>query len=99
MCIDGLRLRLHLSAILARKGWQQKRLALEAGMPDSTISQYTSGKRRPNIERLVKLADALDISTDELLDRGDTGELLSIWRILTPEQQFRLLEMAKSMKE
>ncbi|GMQ58959.1 hypothetical protein AN1V17_33560 [Vallitalea sediminicola] len=41
------------------------------GIAESTISLYESGKRNPNKELLIKIADNFNISTDYLLGRTD----------------------------
>lgn len=45
----------------------QTELAHRAGLKPSAISQYESGERRPSYEALIKLASALQVSTDYLI--------------------------------
>ncbi len=56
-----------INAALARANKKQKELAQELNVPDNTISYFTSGKRTPNTEQLVKIAEYLDVSADYLL--------------------------------
>lgn len=49
-------------------GLTQKQLGEKCGMADSAIRKYESGKIKPKIETLKKLADALNISPIELAD-------------------------------
>ena len=53
----------------ARKkaGLTQKGLAKKAGVAAVTIQQYETNKRQPKLEQLRKLAEAMEISIDELL--------------------------------
>jgi transcriptional regulator with XRE-family HTH domain len=50
-------------------GWTQQQLGEKCGLNGQWISHYESGRRKPRIENLVALADALCCSTDYLLGR------------------------------
>jgi transcriptional regulator with XRE-family HTH domain len=50
-----------------RKGISQKDLAESIGVAKSTYSLYESGNREPNVQTIKKIADALNVSADELL--------------------------------
>ena len=56
-----------LNDLLAQKGIMQKTLAEHIGVTDNTISYYLSGKRCPDIDKLIEIAKFLNISTDYLL--------------------------------
>ena len=47
----------------------QKELAKRTGLTDVWISHYENGRRLPSVLNLIKLADALNISIDELVRR------------------------------
>ena len=49
-----------------RKGISQKDLAEIIGVAKSTYSLYESGNREPNVQTIKKIADALNVSADEL---------------------------------
>jgi transcriptional regulator with XRE-family HTH domain len=51
------------------KGLTQAELGELSGLSQTWISHYESGRRLPSLGKLVKLADALDASTDHLLSR------------------------------
>ncbi len=55
---------------LARKkaGLTQKQLAEKLGSTAQNLAQYENGKRNPKPETLYKIADALNVSADELGD-------------------------------
>lgn len=55
----------------ARKAAQltQTDLAKRAGLMQRQISDYEKGKQTPSIETLMKLAEALNVTTDWLLGR------------------------------
>lgn len=48
----------------------QAELADILGIERSTIAKYETGDRCPDLETLCKIADVLQISTDELLGRN-----------------------------
>lgn len=49
-----------------KKGMSQTELGNKVGLKQTTISQYENGSRKPNLAMAKKLADALEISLDEL---------------------------------
>ena len=63
----GKRLR---SARIEKK-YTQEKLAETVGVALRTYQCYEQGVRTPSFELLVKLADALDVSTDYLLCRDE----------------------------
>jgi transcriptional regulator with XRE-family HTH domain len=52
----------------------QAELGRRAGMASASVSHFETGQRSPSLESLVKLADALEISTDALLGR-ESGQV------------------------
>lgn len=57
------------------RAWMtQARLAALAGLTPDWISQYETGRRKPSMDNLVRLADALRVSTDSLLGRKKGGK-------------------------
>ncbi|KNF09855.1 putative transcriptional regulator [Gottschalkia purinilytica] len=56
-------------SIMESKGWTKYRLAKEAGLAHSTLHDIISGKNvSPTARTLQKLADALNVSIDELME-------------------------------
>ncbi len=49
------------------RGMSQERLALDAGMERSYVSDLERGMRNPSVRALGRLADALGIEAQELL--------------------------------
>ena len=49
----------------------QSTLAKELGIAQNTLSQYESGKREPDNETLIKLADFFNVSIDYLLGKSE----------------------------
>jgi transcriptional regulator with XRE-family HTH domain len=60
----------------ARKGKKltQGELAEQIGVSPASVAMYETGKREPYGETLVRLADALDVTTDFLLGRNTALE-------------------------
>ena len=50
------------------KGMSQERLALDAGMERSYVSDLERGMRNPSVRALGRLADALGVEPSKLLD-------------------------------
>jgi len=60
----------NLAKIRKQKGWSQEKLAQEAGISYNTLIKIErNGIENPKIETVIKLANALKISVDELLSR------------------------------
>ena len=55
----------------AKKGWTQQQLAEKTGLSFNTITKIEQGiGDSPTLKTLVKLADALEMSIDELAGRA-----------------------------
>jgi len=61
----------NLRAERARRDLTQQELATKAGLSKLSILNYESGRSKPGTKALTSLADALGMTTDELLGRGD----------------------------
>ena len=51
------------------KGWTQAQLATEAGILSLSVSFYETGRTYPSVLNLISIADALEVSLDELVGR------------------------------
>lgn len=51
------------------KGLKQKELADMVGVSESSISQYENGKKTPSFEIALKLAEALDCESADLVSK------------------------------
>lgn len=54
------------------RGLSQKQLSETLGVPPSSVAHFEGGRRKPSFESLLRLADALDVTTDYLLSRSNT---------------------------
>lgn len=57
-----------------QKGLKQKEVAEHLGITPRAYQYYEGGRRRPDYETLVALADLLEVSADYLLGRTDRQE-------------------------
>lgn len=73
-----------ICAARSRRGLSQEGLASRCGIAASAISHYETGRRRPDLQNLVKLADGLGVSIDYLLGRtvNDKSHLVDVDRRL-----------------
>lgn len=84
-----------LEALLGERGMTQLELASRVGVTRAAMSRYVSGDREPRFVTLVRIAEELDVSVEELIP-SEAGAVQAALRIvsrtpLTPEQkaQFR----------
>ena len=55
------------------KGWSQGQLILKAGIKQQHISGWETGKYEPSIQNCIALANAFDVTLDELCCRYERG--------------------------
>jgi transcriptional regulator with XRE-family HTH domain len=67
---DQIRKRLGQNIAQARKdkGWMQAELAEQLGMEPVSLSRIETGNSLPGIERVVEIANVLEVSVTKLLD-------------------------------
>lgn len=60
----------NLVELRKQKGWSQERLARESNISYNTLIKLEQKSiKNPKIETVIKLADALNVSLDELVGR------------------------------
>ena len=57
----------NIKRVLERQGKTQRELAEEIGVTVVTVNRYIHGDRVPKATMLVKIADALGVTTDQLI--------------------------------
>ena len=70
--MDNLTFSTILRELLSSRGISQKWLADEAETTEATISRYMAGKTQPEINIVVKIANALRVSVDYLCGLTDS---------------------------
>ena len=74
--MDGLPERLRENRKM--RGLTQAELGARAGIAAASVSHFETGQRAPSLESLVRLADALELSTDMLLGRGFQNPVMRV---------------------
>ena len=88
-----------------KRHWTEYQLAEQAGLPQSTISSWSNKGKKPTLNTLDKVCNALGISMSQLFAESDDPivltskqrELLDNWVCLNDEQQEFILQMIKHM--
>ena len=82
------------------KGWTQKELSKQSGIKESRLSQIESVKVRISLDVLEKLAEALDVTVNWLIDAeidSQVGDCLYlVWPDSTPD--FKIYQKATSKR-
>lgn len=84
----------------------RKELAEQLNIAYSTLGNYLTGDREPDIDMLIKIADLFSVSidylaghpTDQTISDEET-RLLHLFRQMPPEHQQMLTEIAKVMTQ
>ncbi len=66
-----------LRALREEHGMTQRELADRLGVAAGTIAMYETGKREPDFERCIEIADLFHVDLDYLLGHDDTVRQLS----------------------
>ena len=71
--------------LMIKNNLNQKELAKKTGLTEASISNYISGKRKPNNSSLSKIAKVLNTTSEKILDNSknfsdlaSTATLLSV---------------------
>lgn len=75
----------NVRAFRISRNMRQLTVAKRMGVDASVISMIESGRRKPSLDTLVKLADALGSSIDDLLGRKDVDKGCLCREIATAE--------------
>ena len=100
-----------LRILRENKGYNQEKLANMCGLSASTIGMYEQGRRQPDNDTLIKLADIFDVSTDYLLGKTEVKKyekpyetelekiLFSKAKSLTPEEMKLIINVINTIKK
>lgn len=96
------------------KGWSQQRLSNETGILRTNLSAYENNKVKPGLATVQKIALALGVNINVLLETplfesrqverpqpmpSASQKILDLWNELLPQDQHLLMTMAKEMKK
>ena len=59
-----------LARLRKERGWTQKQIAERTGLIQELVSNYETDKLRLNADMILRFAEVLEVSTDELLRGG-----------------------------
>ena len=85
---------MRLREIRKLSGLTMKELGIRIGVSESAISQYETGKRQPDYETLLKIADYFGVSVDYLLgkdEKAEDSELQEYLEQLKTREEMRML--------
>lgn len=86
---------INMRALRKQRKMTMKDLGLAVGVSESTISLYETGKHDPDIDVIIKIADVLGVTLDELfgrsVDQDDDDETFEIRERLRRDPEYRLL--------
>lgn len=55
--------------LLSARGWSQKKLSVETGETEMTVSRICRGQSVSGIGVIARIAEALDVTIDRLIDQ------------------------------
>ncbi|MBO1308876.1 helix-turn-helix transcriptional regulator [Enterococcus sp. 669A] len=79
------------------KGLSQDELGEQLGVSRQSVSKWESGHSTPELDKITKLANIFDVTTDYLLQPSETDELVLKTSMLEREQK-RILDQQTKTK-
>lgn len=97
----------NLAALLVKRGVSQSELAKRTGLTTAAISRYITGKRQPRGFVVAQIAEAIGVTTDELLGLPSNQSSLSSAvslvarnpQALSPEEREAIIRSLISLSE
>ncbi|WP_447775271.1 helix-turn-helix domain-containing protein [Pseudomonas chlororaphis] len=83
-----------LATLRAQKGFTQRELGAMAGVAWSMISKYEAGQSMPRLKVLMRLAEALDVTVDELRSDRESAREHGEISFKVPGELYKRLEEA-----
>lgn len=106
MALENKKIGQRIQNIRNRRGLSQDELAVKANTSRKHISLVETGNRGPSVDLLVDLANALEVSVDDILadalserNTDEGAEMRMILLECTKEEERFLIENAKAVKE
>lgn len=98
--MNGERLVQNIRAISIQKGIPMKELYVKAGITSGALSQWKTGKTKPHVATLDRVARAMNVTIKELMEGTDTeipasdsgsGEMEEILQTLRSRPEMKML--------
>lgn len=78
-------------------GWTQRKLAAELGVTAQAVTNWVKGKDFPRPAALLKLARALSLSFEELVDQGQAEPIIAFRRKAATKTTLEIVDRARSL--
>lgn len=92
---------LRIAELRDARGWTQEELGQRANLAGATISRIETGKLTKSLQRLQRIAEALDVSVIDLFELSEADQLRTeMFRLLAklePEDQDAALRILRRM--
>lgn len=91
----------YLKKFRKEKGYSQQNLAKVLGYGYTAIANYESGRNEPSFDCLIKLAEILDVTIEELLGmklRTEEQRLISSFKKLDDEKKKMILDLIHTLQ-
>ena len=96
--MDNAKIGSLIAELRKKQGLTQQQLADKLNLSNKTISKWESGSGSPDISNLPVLAEALEISVDELLN-GELNQLKSATNLDMPKDYSPRKELTPEQKK
>jgi len=63
-----------VATLRKKKGWTQEYLADKLGVQKTQVTRWETGRSRPSMPMMKKLAPVLGVTTEQLLEQDDSPE-------------------------
>ncbi len=67
IAVDAKVVQDNIKHVMSVRGYSQAWLCEKTGIPSATISRYITGRHAPNLDYIMKIATAMNVSVDYLL--------------------------------
>ena len=98
-------LSINLRRLLYKKGMTQRSFAKKVGVSEQTISRYINGERLPDYDTIDCMANALQVSVNELFKKNDECVEIPDYKTviditdLNPKQRLLILSLINYFKK
>lgn len=93
-----------IQQLLSERKWSEYRLAIEAGLSQSTVANIFNRNTTPSIATLEAICEGFGITLGQFFSEGELVELLpeqqemfDVWLALTKEQKAALAQLIRAM--
>lgn len=94
-----------MKELMEERNWTEYKLAKEAGLSQSTISNLFKRNMLPTIPTLETICGSFGLTLSQFFAEGNIisltsqqKELINCWNVLSEEQKEALLQLMKTMK-